>query len=321
MDMDNQKEFRCPLCESLLDRDHWIKITGQWKEIEKDKENQEKLIKKYQSDIKKASAEAEKVGMAKGVKRAAGFIQNKEKAILAQQKRIQDLERKLKVGNTPQAAGFDYEKEVAKLLSENFPDDDIKATGKLGDNIQYVKFNKQDAGSIIYECKKTETFSNSFIAEIQRHQETASCTYAVIVTHAPKKGKQSFFVEEGIIVVDPFGLLDIASLLRGAIVEMHQLKLTKAEISAKSLAILKYMQTGDFKNRMQLTIQKSEDAYNLLLDEMNEHKKTWTKRYEIYSSIHSNVQIVRAEIGKIITGNINLPNEVKQLETPKHLLQ
>ena len=327
--------FRCPLCESLLTREKWIKITGQWderqklldetkKEIEKEKKNRILLEKKYQSDIKKATKLAEAAGLEKGVKKEKSerekmskLLQNQAKSIIQSNKRIQELEKQLKEGKTPQTAGFDYEKEVAKILSENFPEDEIKSTGKMGDNIQFIKFNNEIAGSILYECKKTEKYSNSFVIEIKRHQETAGCTYAVVVTHATKNGKSKFFVEENIIVIDPLGLLDMALWLRNTIIEMHQLKLTKEQTNQKSKEILRYMQSGIFKNRMILAIQKSEEAYQILMEEMKDHKKLWQRRYDIYATIHANVQTVRAELGEIITGNKNLLSEIKRLPAPQ----
>lgn len=329
-----QQDYKCPLCQSILTRENWIKITGQWeaeqkrsevakKELEKFKKEKLILEKKYQLDLKKAAKVAETIGIQKGVKKEKSerehmskLLQNQAKSIIASNKKIQELEKQLKEGKTPQTAGFDYEKEVTKMLTENFPDDEIKPTGKLGDNIQIINYKGEVAGSILYECKKTSVYNNNFIDEIKRHQETAGCTYAVVVTHAMKKGKSKFFTERDVVVIDPMGLLDLAFFLRSAVIEMHELKLTKKEINEKSKEILKYMQSGIFKNRMALAIQKTEDAYNLLIQEVQQHKKLWSQRYEIYSTIHANVQMVRAEIGQIITGNKQLPEEVKKLLPP-----
>jgi len=322
--------FKCPLCQSLLTREKWIKITGQWKERQEILESTKKEIEKYKKVVieaerekKRIAKQAELIGIIKGVKkekaereRMSKMLQNQAKAIIASNKKIQELEKQLKEGKTPQTAGFDYEKEVAKILAENFPEDEIKPTGKLGDNIQIVKQKEQIAGSILYECKKTSKYSNFFVLEAKRHQDTSGCTYAVVVTHALKEGKSKFFIDNGVVVIDPLGLLDLALFLRSAIIEMHHLKLTKEEINEKSKEILKYMQTGAFKNHMTLAIQKSEDAYNLLIDEMQGHKKLWQQRYDIYSTIHANVQMVRLEIGKIITGNPKLLEDVKQLPQP-----
>lgn len=338
--------YKCPLCDSILERDRWIKITGLWKErqeviaaskkqIEKLKaeklaaeKKQAQLIKKAVEEnekksnqkLKKVTQEALKAGVLLGVKKEKGerermskLIQNQTKLIQSSNKKIKELEKQLKEGKTPQTAGFDYEKEVQRLLTESFPEDTIKPTGKRGDNIQYVNVNGSTVGSILYECKKTARFSSSYISEIKRHQEQEKATYGVIVTHASKDGKSKFFIDNDIVVIDPLGLLDIAFLLRSAIVEMAHLKITQAKMGEIGKRILKYMQSGEFRANMVNTVEKAEEAYSLMINEINDHKKSWQKRFEIYSTIHANVQLVRAQIGQIITGDNTLLENVRKL--------
>ena len=318
----SDQNFKCPLCGSILARDKWIKITGQWSEFEKEHEENKKLLekykkekeeqeKKYKLELKKATKLAEVAGIEKGIKkeksereRMSKMLQNQAKTIIASNKKIQELEKQLKEGKTPQTAGFDYEKEVRRMLSENFPGDILKPTGKEGDVIQYVVFNNNTIGSILYECKKTEKFNNSFIREVKGHQEIAHAEYAVIVTHALKEGKSKFFVEGDIIVIDPLGFLDIAALLRNSLVEMHKLKLTREEVKEKGVQILRYMQSGEFRNNMIDTIDKSRKAYELLVGEVKDHQKAWTERIRLYHSIHDNIQGVRKSIGEIVTGGM-----------------
>ena len=81
-------EYKCPLCESMLTREKWIKITGQWVEIEKEKANIRKLLekskiekanleKKHQIEARKMAKQAEEAGMLKGIKKE----KNKQKKI------------------------------------------------------------------------------------------------------------------------------------------------------------------------------------------------------------------------------------------------
>src|SRR4030042_2099816 len=84
--MDDQlqtREYRCPLCESLLNREKWTKITGQWEESKKQLEDQKKLAEKYQKDKielekraaidkKRAAREAEARGIVKGIQKEKG---------------------------------------------------------------------------------------------------------------------------------------------------------------------------------------------------------------------------------------------------------
>lgn len=319
--------YKCPLCDSLLTRDKWIKITGQWedrqklidetkKEIEKYKKQEAELKKKYETELKREAKLAQIKGIEEGIKkeksereRMAKMIAKQAKDQATAQKKIQELEKQLREGKTPQIAGFDYEKEVEKMLTETFPEDHIKPTGKKGDVMQIVVFNSNEIGSILYECKKTEKYSNEFIKEIKRHQEIARADRAVIVTHAPKQNKSKFFIEEGVIVIDPLGLLDIAFLLRSMLIDMHMMKLTKGQADQKGKEILRYMQSGEFKKHMIDNVEKARAAYNLLSKEVTGHRKDWTERLKIYSAIHHNTQNVRLAIGRIITGGATVDLE------------
>lgn len=318
-DMDN-KQYLCPLCASILTREKWIKITGQWedskkqieagkKELEKYRREKLELIKKAEQDKKKAAREAELIGIAKGVKkeknqtdRMSKMIQKQTRDLQSSNKKIQELEKQLKEGKTPQTSGFDYEKEVQKLLSDTFPEDKVASTGKMGDVLQQVMLNTEIVGNILYECKKTDKYSNEFIKEILRHQEFAKADYAVIVTHAQKKDKSKFFLEGRVIVIDPIGLLDLAVFLRLSLIEIHKMKLTKEETKQKGIEILRYMQRGDFRNYMVGNIEQTRKAYDLLIKEINNHKKDWGERLKIYYTIHRNTQSVRRSIGEILTG-------------------
>jgi len=330
------KKYKCPLCKSILVKDKWIKITGQWSNFEKERDENKKLLekikkekesieKKNKQELLKATKFAEAAGITKGIKKEKGerermskMLQNNTKFIIASQKRIQELEKQLKDGKTPQIAGFDYEKEVYQMLSETFPQDRIEATGKKGDVIQFIVVNNIEIGSILYECKKTEKYDNAFVREIKRHQEVARADYSVIVTHASKEGKSKFFIEENVIIIDPLGVLDLATFLRGWLINIHRMKLTKEETKEKGMKILGYMQSGEFRMNMVDTIERSRNAYKLLIKEVEDHKKAWAKRIEIYSSIHENTRKVRKSIGEIVTGgDIELEDyNFKQIEGP-----
>lgn len=320
--MDGQ--YLCPLCASILTREKWVKITGQWeenqrlietnkKELEKAKKREIELQKRAEIEKRKAAREAAREAFTKGVAKGTGKEKSERVRMMQMwdktrkerdlaNKKVAELEKLVKEGKTPQTSGFDYEKEVQKLLSDTFPEDKVESTGKMGDVLQQIILNTEIVGNILYECKKTDKYSNEFIREILRHQELAKADYAVIVTHAQKKDKSKFFLEGKVIVIDPMGLLDLAIFLRISLIEMYKMKLTKEEAKQKGIEILRYMQQGDFRNYMVGTIEQARKAYDLLIKEINDHKKNWGERIKIYYTIHQNTQNVRRSIGEILTG-------------------
>ena len=279
--------------------------------IEKLKEKQQRqkeialnrLERQKQREIKQMRGEGIKVGIEKQKAKTEKVEKMKEKILKERDEAIErakQLEEMIKKGTTPQIEGFDFEQELANQLRERFPEDEIKSTGKKGDIIQTIQVENKNIGKIIYECKKTKEFQNKFIEQVQRDKVRAIADYGVIVTWSQKENKQGFWIENDIIVVHPYGVLDVATLLRETLVQMYTLKLSKQEFETKGKAILEFMQSEEFRARIQDSISKSEEAYKVLKKEVKTHVNTWKKRFKIYESIYRNTNVIQGTIRYIL---------------------
>jgi len=262
-----------------------------------------KLDKKRQTELKRALSEGMKTGIEKQKARtekvekmAAKLRKQRDKAF----ERTKQLEEMIKKGTTPQIEGFYFERELANQLRSKFPEDGIKPTGKKGDIIQTVKPGNKKVGKIIYECKKTKEFQNKFIEQIQRDKAKAIADYGVIVTWATKEDRQGFWVEDDIIIVHPYGVLDIATFLRETLVQMYTLKISKSEFESKGKALLEFMQSEEFRTRIQQSIDKSREAYEVMKKEVKTHVNTWKKRFKIYESIYKNTDIIQNTVRYVL---------------------
>ncbi len=179
--------------------------------------------------IEKQKARTEKVSLM-----AERYRKARDEAI----ERAKQFEEMIKNGTTPQIEGFDFERELDNQLKSKFPEDEIKSTGRKGDIIQTVQTEDKKVGKIIYECKKTKEFQNKFVEQIRRDKTRVIADYGVIVTWATKEDRHGFWVEGDIIIVHPYGVLDIATFLRETLVQMYTLKLSKTEFETKGKAIL-----------------------------------------------------------------------------------
>lgn len=289
---------------------------------EKFQQEQEKLRKKLerqrQTELRRIRKEGIRVGIDKQKARTEKVANMAEKYRKARDKAIErarQLEEMIKKGTTPQIEGFDFERELVNQLRSRFPEDEIKPTGRKGDIIQTVKAENKKVGKIIYECKKTKEFQNKFIEQIRRDKTRVIADYGVIVTWATKEDRQGFWVEGDIIVVHPYGVLDIATLLRETLVQMYTLKLSKSEFETKGKALLEFMQSEEFRARIQDSIAKSREAYEILKKEYKTHVNTWKKRARIYESIYKNTGVIQDTVRYVLLhGKIpeKLP-EIKEL--------
>lgn len=116
-------------------------------------------------------------------------------------------------------------------------------------------------------------------------------------------------------MVHPYGVLDIAAFLRETLVQMYTLKISKSEFETKGKALLEFMQSEEFRSRIQDSINKSREAYEVLRKEVKTHVNTWKKRFKIYESIYRNTGLIQNTVRYVLLhGKIpeKLP-EVKEL--------
>lgn len=336
------KSFKCPLCGSLLSEVNYYKIIGIWdekvkaeerirKELEEAKRQKKLLIEQLNLEKKKLAREkalAIKEGIEKGKQKEraratklAKLVEIKSAELQNAQKKIKELERHLREGTTPQTAGLDFEKEIIKQLQKEFPNDKIEHHGKNGDILQKVIIKTKQIGSILYEVKKTSKYNSQYVDQTKRAVAERNATYGVLVTTAMKKNSQGFFVEKDIIVVHPYGTIHIAQILRSALIEMFELKLSNKEIEERSKKLMNYIKSDEFKNLIDNVIYRTQELAKMLIAEHKEHNRIWRKRMEHYKNIYDNTNMVKISTKNILTGTtINrslIKNEIKQLPSPK----
>jgi len=284
------------------------------------KQREEKLKKKLekqrQRELRRASLEGIKAGIEKQKARTdkvSRMAEKHRKARDAAIERVRQLEEMIKKGTTPPIEGFIFEREVTKQLRSRFPEDDIRRTGKKGDILQTIKAEGKKVGKIVYECKKTKEFQKKFIQQVQRDKASLVADYGVIVSWATKEDRQGFWVEGDIIVVHPYGVLDIASFLRETLVQMYTLKLSKSEFETKGKAILQYMQSEEFRSSVQNTVAKSKEAWEILNKEYKTHINTWKKRFKIYQSIYRNSSVIQNTVRYVLLHS-KLPKRLPELK-------
>lgn len=276
------------------------------KQLERQKEIELKQIyqKGIGTGIGKQKARTEKVS-----KMAEKHRKERDKAM----ERVKELEEMGKRGTTPQIEGFNFEQDFAQQLRQKFPKDEIKLTGHKGDIIHIVRVQDKKSGIIIYECKKTKEFENKFIEQIRRDRVRAIADYGVLVTWATKERKQNFWIEKDIIVIHPLGALDVAILLRETLIQIYALKLSKTEIETKSKAVLEFIQSEEFKIRIENSIVKSKEVYESLKKEITTHFNVWNKRKKIYESIYANTNVIQNTVRYLLLHN-KIPENLPEIE-------
>ena len=151
-------------------------------------------------------------------------VTEKDQVIQSMQRQIEELRRKAEQGSQ-QLQGEVQELELESLLGSAFVFDTITRVPKGefgGDVLHRVVMNQTGAvcGTILWESKRTKTWSDGWLAKLRQDQRAAKADIAVIVSQAMPKGVKQFELIDGVYVVSPQCVRPVAEMLRGLLVEV-----------------------------------------------------------------------------------------------------
>lgn len=257
----------------------------------------EQLQKSVSKEVKKATAKlsAEK-------RKSDQTLASTLRQIPTLQAQVRNLQRQLKNKTTPQLEGLLYEETLMAALQKEFPGDKFKNTGKGGDILHDVVFQGDPSGVIVYECKKVSHWSGAHVDQTATAKSFRNADFGILVTNAVKKGTTGFFIEKGVIVVNPGGVLAIANVLRDQLLKMAQLKLSKAEREEAIGNTLKYLQGPEFKNSLDVIIRKAIELNEDLKKEYDDHMKNWKKRQDSLKVVYLSATKVKTTTLALISG-------------------
>ena len=185
------------------------------------------------------------------------ILKSRELQIHGQEARILDLEKQLKKQTSPQIEGLLYEKNLIQALRKQFPQDHFEHKGQGGDILHSVIRDGQHAGLIVYECKRVRDYKKSYAKQAFEALRKRKADFAIVVTNAMRKGTQGFFVERGVMVVHATGVLSLAGVVRGYVVQIAQMKLGQLQRKKAVKLVFDYLEGPEFASSIDTIIQES----------------------------------------------------------------
>src|SRR5579859_1797475 len=162
-------------------------------------EDRRRLQEERRQAVQRARAEAKRSLDAK-VKQAVGRA--------AQQiDKLKHENDRLRRGQSLGDAGLQTEAEIYALLKQQFPEDEIRHTGKGGDVLQIVMRRKKVMGVIVYEIKDTQKLQAGHVKQTYEAIVSRRADFGVLVTNGARQGFSGFHIEKGVVIVRPGGLL------------------------------------------------------------------------------------------------------------------
>jgi hypothetical protein len=204
-------------------------------------------------------------------------LAEKEKQLEDQKRLAEEMRKKAEQGSM-QLQGEVQELLLEDLLRTGFPFDKVVPVGKGvrgADCIQVIcnPFGNE-CGKIIYESKRTTSFSNDWIEKLKADMRSQGADIAVIVTQTLPKDMERFGERDGVYVCTFAEVSSLASVLRSSIVKVFQLTKSQENKGDKMTLLYDYLTGNEFAEQwkairegflsMRLSIQKERDAMERL---------------------------------------------------------
>ncbi|NDU92583.1 MAG: DUF2130 domain-containing protein, partial [Ferrovum sp.] len=210
-------------------------------------------------------------------------VLEKEQTIAAMQKQIEELKRRAEQGSQ-QLQGEVLELELENLLRAKFPFDNIEPVpkGEFGGDVLHrvVSTGGQPSGTILWESKRTKTWSDTWLPKLREDQRTAKAEIAVIITQTLPKGVETFEMVDGVWVTHPRAALPVAMILRQSLLELAIARQASEGQQTKTEMVYQYLTGPRFRQRVEAIVE----AFSTMQEDLDKERKAimkqWAKREE-----------------------------------------
>lgn len=204
-----------------------------------------------------------------------------EHKIASMAKQIDDLKRKAEEGSQ-QRQGEVAELELEATLRAKFTRDTIEPVpkGQFGGDAVHrvVTMTGQVAGTILWESKRTKTWSDGWLSKLREDQRSAKAEIAIIVTQILPKGVQSFDLIDGVWVTSPGFVVPLAVALRQSLVDLADARIAGEGQQTKMELVYQYLMGTGFKQRVQALVEQFTEMQDSLRKEQKWVTSKWAER-------------------------------------------
>ncbi len=258
-------------------------------ELELRKQRQQLQEEKERFDLDKQRAiDAERIKIRESVQKDADEqsrlkIAEKEKTIGDLEQKLAEALRKAQQGSQ-QTQGEVLELRLEAILREKFPIDRIEPVAKGefgGDVLQYVIGPAgRVCGVILWETKRTKTWSDGWLPKLRDDQRAAKADLAVIISQALPKNIETFDHIDGIWIADIRCAIPVALALRHGLIETAAARTAADGQQGKMEMVYQYLTGPRFKQRVHAIVEKFTDMQQDLDKERKSMTRLWAKREE-----------------------------------------
>lgn len=244
-------------------------------------------------------------------------IAEKEKVISDLMLKLEEAQRKAAQGSQ-QTQGEVLELDFEQQLRQTFPLDAVNeiAKGVRGaDVLQEVRSNLgRPCGLILYELKRTQNWSDGWVAKLKDDMRSAKAEIGVIVTEVLPKGVARFGQQEGVFVCDIASAIPLAHTLRRMVQELAIARGHQEGAQEKMQLLYTYLTGVEFRQRVSAVIE----AFTMMRADLEKERRgltrAWAKREKHINAVVENMAGMIGDV-QAISGNALQDIPALELET------
>lgn len=238
---------------------------------------------------------------------------------------LTEMTRRIEQGSQ-QTQGEVQEVAIEKLLADAFPFDQIEEVSKgvNGADVIHTVRNEfgQVCGRIIYESKRTKTFSPAWIGKLKGDLQAHKGDIAVLVTETMPKGCSQFGDHDGIWVCSFQEVRALACVLRQGILQVAEVQTARQNQGEKMQVLYNYLTSTEFRQCMEGIVQTFRAMQEGLEKEKRATKRQWAEREKLIEAVVDNTACMYGSMRAIAGGAVAEIDgfELETTEKPQELI-
>ena len=247
----------------------------------------------------------------------------KDKLINDLKKNLDDAKRRAEQGSM-ERQGEIQELDLEQTLQVVFRHDEIAPVPKGirgADVIQTVKDDALKAcGKILWESKRTKTWSQSWIQKLKDDQIAVGAEIAIIITEALPPDIESFGQIDQIWVTNrPFATA-LATILRESLIKLNYARSSAEGMNEKMAILYQYIIGPEFRQKIEAIVSTFEGMTLQLEKEKRALNKIWREREKQIERVIINTSGMYGDFKGLIGSALNDINSF-ELGTPSDMQQ
>lgn len=201
---------------------------------------------------------------------------------LEEQKKLADEMKRRAEQGSMQRQGEVQELLLEEILKENFPFDAVEEVGKGvegADCIQIVRNSLgKECGKIIYESKRTKTWSNSWLDKLKTDKRSKGADVAILVSQVFPRDMERFGERDGIWICSFTEVASVAQVLRNGIIKINEAIKSQENKGDKMQMLYDYLTGNEFRGNVEAILEGFMSVKNGIIKERAMMEKIWKER-------------------------------------------